>query len=262
MKLLFLLLAMLLILTGCSTELHHGLSEKEANEILVVLHQHGLHAKKVKEPGKREQTWKVVVPSMQVTQAWQLLKEYKLPREKEKGFSEIFSNTNLIPTPTEEKALFLQALCGELSKTLESIEGVVNARVHVAMPDVNVFYDEEEPKPKPTASVLIEYQPEKITKESFVGGKIASLIANSVEGLSPKDVKVLFFPTRKQFDSTPMVNYFQTFTFILTIIVIFLALLLIISVMKLRSLKKELVQIQYSSKLMPKDDIQDAQISS
>lgn len=260
MKLLPVTLIILLILIGCTAELHHSLSEEDANEILVVLHKHGLYAKKAKEPSKRgKPTWKVIVRSSQSTQAWQLLKEYKLPKEREKGFSEIFSNTNLIPTATEEKALFLQALCGELSKTLESMEGVINARVHVAIPDINVFYDEDEPKPKPTASVLIEYQPEKITKESFLGGKISHLIANSIQGLSPNDVTVLLFPVRKQSYQTTqdidISNYFQTFVVILTIIMVFLALLLIISVIKIHSLKKQVIQRQYGSKLIPKENI-------
>ena len=50
-------------------------------------------------------------------------------RPRQDGFGEIFGKGSLVPTPTEERALYVEALSGELARTLESVEGVTSARV-------------------------------------------------------------------------------------------------------------------------------------
>ncbi|MEW6605880.1 MAG: hypothetical protein AB1414_00320 [bacterium] len=244
-KLSFLILS-ILVLTGCGTvELHHGLSEDEANKILVVLHNHNIYAKKIKEESKREIKWKVVVKESQAKAACRLLQDYKLPGEKEKGVTEIFSNTNLIPTPTEEKALFLQSLCGEISKTLKTISGVVNARVHISMPETNLFYEDESQRPKPTASVLIEYEGERIVRRE----SIQNLVANAVEGLSPKNVAVIVLFRQPKLSSEAKnslipFSYLPIIIGVLLILIVVISIFLVISVIKIQSLKRKISQYQ------------------
>jgi type III secretory pathway lipoprotein EscJ len=88
-------------------ELHHNLSEEAANKILVLLQSNGLYVKKLPEKGRRKEiTYKIVTLKLHAKKAWKLLEEHNLPREEEKGFSEVFQKKGMIPTPTEEKALF------------------------------------------------------------------------------------------------------------------------------------------------------------
>jgi type III secretion system YscJ/HrcJ family lipoprotein len=159
MRNIVILCVLLVMVAGCNVGLHHGLTEEDANQILVLLQQHGIHAKKEKEEGRqRKQTWKITVPKGQCERAWKLLQEHGLPRTKNKGFDEVFRKTGIIPTATEEKAMFLHALCGELARTLKTIHGVIDARVHVAIPDDEHIRTEEEPVPQPTASVFLKYK--------------------------------------------------------------------------------------------------------
>src|SRR5438552_730194 len=89
-----------LLIAGCTTELQHGLSEGEANDIIVLLHQKGIDARKEKEDssGTGEPTWKVSAKKGESHKAWALLKEAELPKPRMQGL-EIFNRGGLIPTP-------------------------------------------------------------------------------------------------------------------------------------------------------------------
>ena len=121
-----------LLLSACQVEIQHQLTEREANEILVLLERKGIPTVKNKEEGGRELTWMISVPKAHAANAAMLLKENELPRTRSPGF-EIFNRGSLIPTATEERAMFLQALAGELSKTICSIDGVLDARVQASV---------------------------------------------------------------------------------------------------------------------------------
>jgi type III secretion protein J len=184
-------------LAACQTEIQHGLSEKEANEILVLLERKGIPVTKSKEEGGREVTWKISVPKAHAANAAVLLKENELPRERSPGF-EIFNRGSLIPTATEERAMFLQALAGELSRTITSIDGVLDARVHINIPQSDDLADRQA-KPEPSASVLVKYRaytdPQKpAPKPPVTEEQIQQLVARAVQDLQPKNVAVVMTP--------------------------------------------------------------------
>jgi flagellar M-ring protein FliF len=81
---------------------------------------------------------------------------------------------------------YQRALEGELSKTIKSIDGVTSATVHLAIPQKDIFSDDEK---HPTASVLITSQAGKELDSEQVRA-IVHLVASSVEGLDPKHVTV------------------------------------------------------------------------
>ena len=76
---------------------------------------------------------------------------------------------------------------GELSNTLQAMDGVAAATVHLALPEESVFIDEAG---NPTASVLIESR--GLTE---IGGDqvdaIVHLVASSVKNMEPADVTVI-----------------------------------------------------------------------
>ncbi len=183
------------LFAGCQTEIQHGLNEKEANEILVVLERRGIATTKEKEEGGREITWKIAVPKAHAANAAMLLKENELPRPREAGF-EMFQRGSLIPTATEERAMFLKALSGELSRTLSSVDGVLDARVHINIPQKDELADTSQ-RPKPSASVLLKYRvpaPEagrKAPPPPLSEEEVQSLVARAVQELEPKNVSVV-----------------------------------------------------------------------
>ena len=104
------LIACLLALCGClSRDLQSGLSEQDAQEIIVVLKQNGLDAYLEREQGGDRDSapaWTVKVKggSRNLLVAWQVMQDNGLPRQKVKGMEEVFSNKGMIPTASEEKA--------------------------------------------------------------------------------------------------------------------------------------------------------------
>ena len=51
----------------------------------------------------------------------------------------------------------MQAITGELARTLKSIDGILDARVHVVIPEESVLRTKEDEKPETTAAVWVKY---------------------------------------------------------------------------------------------------------
>lgn len=184
------LAVLVLALSGClKQEIQTGLSEQEAQEIIVLLKEHGLDALKQPSGSEKERTWAVYVKGgdQNLVDAWRILQENGLPRAKERGLEQVFSNSGMIPTASEEKARLITGLGGEIGKTLKSVAGVVDARVHVVLPENSPLLDRSQWSPT-TASVLIKFQGnEPPLKEA----DIRSLVARGVEGLQPENVAIV-----------------------------------------------------------------------
>jgi flagellar M-ring protein FliF len=86
----------------------------------------------------------------------------------------------------QQQVAYRRALEGELDKTIEGIDGVSAAVVHLAIPEKDVFTKETD---KPKASVLVETTAGKDLSASQVQA-IVNLIASSVESMDPASVTV------------------------------------------------------------------------
>src|SRR3712207_362695 len=78
-----------------------------------------------------------------------------LPAGQDTGYA-LLDEQGITTSEFQQQVSYQRALEGELSKTLESLEGVRSAVVHVALPEDEVFVTEEA---KPTASVLLDLAP-------------------------------------------------------------------------------------------------------
>jgi type III secretion protein J len=187
-------LAVALLSTACANrEIASGLNEQDAQEIVVVLKENGLDAAAARETsGEREgpPTWKVLSRggSQNTVLAWRILQENGLPRQKVKGLEEVFATTGMIPTASEEKARLLMALSGELSRTLKSVQGVVDARVQVVLPENSPLLERSQWSP-PTSSVLLKYRG---SEPPVTPDEVKSLVARGIEGLQAENVAVVF----------------------------------------------------------------------
>jgi type III secretion protein J len=178
-----------LVLAGCAQRVQTGLDEAQANEIEAVLQQAGIDARKVREGG-RDARWAVEVPSDRAAAAVRLLAENDLPRQRAPGFAEVFGKGSMVPTATEEHALFLHALSGELSRTLSAVEGVATARVHLVVPPPGPP-STLRPPAKPRASVLLKARAGRGDEVRARAAELKALVAGSVEDLSAEDVAVV-----------------------------------------------------------------------
>ncbi|MDO9574219.1 MAG: flagellar basal-body MS-ring/collar protein FliF, partial [Candidatus Contubernalis sp.] len=102
------------------------------------------------------------------------------------GF-ELFDQTKLGTTEAERNINYQRALEGELQRTINQIEGVEMARVHLVLPEPSVFLIETSP---PTASVFLKLNPLSSIRKDQVNG-IVYLVAGSVEKLKAEDVTVI-----------------------------------------------------------------------
>lgn len=177
-------------LAACGHEaLYADLDEQQANEMLAVLVRAGIDAEKV----RTEKSWSLQLGRSDLPRAMEVLKLEGYPREKFDSLGEVFRKEGLVSTPLEERARLLYALSQELSRTVSAIDGVVVARVHLAIPEKRPLSDE---KPLSSASVFIKYKP-----GSQVVNKAASikaLIVNGVEGLPYENVTVTFFASEAE----------------------------------------------------------------
>lgn len=183
-----------LLFTSCAGELDivHGMTELEANEVLVVLDTQGIDAKKIKEEG-RVVTWAVVVPEDDSENALRILVRNKLPKERSQGLAEVYpaGSGGLIPTKSEEKAKFLMAVQGEIERKLKTLPSVVQAHVSVVIPEKDVVRDVEE-KPIPaTASVAVVYNLQENGEAPIGEQEVRTLVAAAVEDLRPENVQVV-----------------------------------------------------------------------
>ena len=93
----------------------------------------------------------------------------------------------MIPTAVEDKARLVSGLSGELTRTLRSMPGVVDARVHVVLPDTAALIDKKDQNAA-TASVLVRYRDQT---PPLTDDEIRRLVAKGVEGLSAENVTVV-----------------------------------------------------------------------
>jgi len=109
-----------------------------------------------------------------------------IPKSSKVGF-ELFDKQNFGSTDFEQQIKYLRALEGELSRTVEGLDPIEQADVHIALPKESVFAEKSAP---PTASVVVHLKPlTKLSNKQIIG--IKNLIASSVSKMKPENVKVI-----------------------------------------------------------------------
>jgi type III secretion protein J len=175
---------------GCSTPIQHGLDETAANEVLTALERGGIEASKARDESNGE-AFIISVPKFHAVRALQILQSLGLPRGRRAGFGEVYKQASLVPTPTEERARYLEALAGEIERTLETVDGVVTARVHLVLAEPDPLAVDGKPRVAAQAAVLLKVRP---ALASLREADVQKLVAGSVAGLLPEAVAVVVTP--------------------------------------------------------------------
>jgi type III secretion protein J len=200
------LLLLILTLTACGQEnLYQDLTERDANEMLVVLYQHGVDASKIRDQKAQDVSYRIAVSKEKVQESQKILVDNNLPRRTQLGFSGICKEKGLIPTPEEEKCRKLLALKGEIINSLERVPGVIEADVVLNIPEVSEFNTESQVGKKPTASAVLKVRKDDAGYE-VTEARMQRFISNSVENLDPRDVSVIIsyvIPPQKVLEGGP-----------------------------------------------------------
>ena len=158
-----------------------NMETKDAGEVAAKLKE----AKIEYEVQETRQGTTIMVPSRDVHNARLDLSTQGLPRGN-KGF-EIFDDSKLGVTEFQNRVNYLQALQGELTRTIEQIAAVEKARVHIVLPEDSLYKKNEKPA---TASIMLHLRPNmELSKKEIKG--IVNLAANSVQGLKPENITIV-----------------------------------------------------------------------
>ncbi len=157
-----------------------GLSDKDGGAILAQLSQMNVPYKHA-EGGSA-----ILVPADKVHDVRLKLAQIGLPKGSTVGF-ELMDNARFGTTQFQERLNFQRGLEGELVRSITALSAVQAARVHLALPNQNGFFREQQ---KPSASVLLTLHNGRTLDRSQIAG-IVHLVSSSVPELNPKAVSVL-----------------------------------------------------------------------
>ena len=157
-----------------------GLSDKDGGAVLAQLSQMNIPYRHA-DGGNA-----ILVPADKVHDVRLRLASAGLPKGAVGGF-ELLDKSPFGQTQFQERLNFQRALQGELERSITSLAAVQAARVHLALPNQNGFFREQQ---KPSASVLLTLHPGRTLERAQIAG-IVHLVSASVPELAPKAVSVL-----------------------------------------------------------------------
>lgn len=157
-----------------------SLTDKDAGAIVAQLSQMNVPYRYTEGGGA------ILVPADKVHDARLKLATQGLPKGSVAGF-EVMDNSKFGITQFQERVNYQRALEGELTRSIQGLSAVEDARVHLALPNQNGFFREQQ---KPSASVIVSLFPGRMLDRTQIAG-IVHLVASSVPELSPTSVSVL-----------------------------------------------------------------------
>lgn len=162
--------------------LFSGLADKDGGAVIGQLAA-------LQVPYKHEAGGTILVPAGQVYELRMKLAAMGLPKGgsgNAVGF-ELMDKSSIGQTQFNERLNFQRALEGELTRTITAMSDVADARVHLAIPQQNGFFREQQ---KPSASVMLTLRGGRTLDRAQIAG-IVHLVSSSVPELHPKAVSVL-----------------------------------------------------------------------
>jgi flagellar M-ring protein FliF len=128
----------------------------------------------------------LLVPQADVHRIRMQLMAQDLALQGNVGF-ELFNGSDLGMTEFVQKVNFQRALQGELARTIQAMDEVQSARVHLALPEQGLF---RKTQARNKASVTVTLKPDARFSRAQVSG-VQRLVAASVPDIAPSDVAVL-----------------------------------------------------------------------
>jgi len=128
----------------------------------------------------------IYIPAGQVYSMRLKMASEGLPTDDQPGYS-ILDNESFGASPFKQRVNYQRAIEGELAKSIEIINGVISARVHIAQPNGTLFARK---KKNSSATVVLKLKTGKRLTGTNIDA-IVHLVAGGVEGLGPDDVVVV-----------------------------------------------------------------------
>lgn len=162
------------------TILYTNIAEEDASKVLEQLNSQKI-AYKIEDNGKTIKVPQDIVYETRLTMA-----SKGIPNSGVVGY-EIFDKNTMGMSEFIQKLNYKRAIEGELSRTIQQVDGVDAARVHIVLPAKSIFKDEEK---QPTASVVVKLKSGgSLSKDNI--SSILNLVSSSVEGLQQNKISLL-----------------------------------------------------------------------
>lgn len=184
-----------------------------ANEVVVALHAEGIDAEKrsASGAGARFQIW---VPQGSASRALRVLVGNELPRRRSENVQQGLGGS-LLPSRNQDRLRVARALGASLETSLESVDRVLQASVHVSLPERRSALDS--PPASARASVLLRFrglapplEPNEIRRlvsgavEHLEEGAVAVVLKRAPEPPSPaRPARARFGPVETTTESLP-----------------------------------------------------------
>ncbi|MGY1708642.1 flagellar basal-body MS-ring/collar protein FliF [Geodermatophilus sp. SYSU D00758] len=127
----------------------------------------------------------IMVPNDQVYDLRLSMSGKGLPAGSETGYA-LLDEQGITSSEFQQQVQYQRAIEGELAMTLESLDGVRSAVVHVALPEDEVFVSDQG---EPTASVLLDLAAGTTLSGEQVQA-VTNLVSSSVQDMEPDQVTV------------------------------------------------------------------------
>ena len=131
----------------------------------------------------------LLVPASRVHELRMKLAAAGLPSGSGSGSAgyELLDKNSFGQTQGQERMKMQRAIEGELTTTIQSLESVKTARVHLALPQMNGFFREQQ---KPSASVVLTLHGGRTLDRSQIAG-VVRVVSGSVPELAARAVSVV-----------------------------------------------------------------------
>lgn len=175
-----LLCLVLLTIVGCREQLIQNVSEQQANRLMTRLNDKEIRSRKRRQA---ENLWAVEVDQGDLPAAMREMQKLRLIREASPGSSE---GASVVSSRDQQRFAFERSLSAEIEQTLSSFDGVLEARTHLNLPQVDPLFGKVVPGARGSGGVfLIVEGTLKFSRED-----IAHLVAGAA-GIKAEDISVL-----------------------------------------------------------------------
>jgi len=173
-------LAWFMLSTPTQKTLFTGLPDSDKAQVIAALKTGGITGR------IDESTDALTVNEDDYSKARMLLAGQGLPKAAPGGYA-ILDNLPMGVSRAVEGERLRQARETELARSIQDIDAVAEARVHLAVPENTVFVRDNA---APSASVIVKLQAGRALSDAQVSS-IVNLVASSVPGMKPDDVTIV-----------------------------------------------------------------------
>ena len=196
-----LLLPFVFAIAACQEQIVHDLSEREANSVVSNLHVARLAAQKVRQPDGR---WAISVDRDQMIPALSYIETRRVLSVRDTKSAS--SKGAMIPSREEQWFRYERSVAVSIEESLSALPGVLDARVHVNLPDEDPLFGDTE-RQGGSGSVLL------VVDRAFAArdDEVAALVGGAA-GLPRDVVRVLKSEAVEtgEFESVPLVKAITT----------------------------------------------------